>query len=141
MEQQLINDSVKVDIVNNVTYASLPFIYDPKLRLQPNRHKALKVYEQQTRRLQKYPSDRQDVIEFEHKLQKLGHVEFVKHLQPDTQDYLQTYEIKNFIPWRAVWKVNSILTPCRVVFDASQPTGSGYSLNSILAKGSNYKIN
>ena len=50
---------------------------------------------------------------------------------------LKSSEIQNFIAWREVWKTNSLSTPCRIVFDASQPSGSGYSLNSILAKGTN----
>ena len=45
--------------------------------------------------------------------------------------------IQNFIPWRAVWNGNSISTPCRLVFDTSQPTASGTSLSDILAKGKN----
>ena len=46
-------------------------------------------------------------------------------------------QIKHFIPWRAVWNNNSVTTPCRLVFDASQATSSGYSLNDLLAKGRN----
>ena len=42
-----------------------------------------------------------------------------------------------FIPWKAVWNGNSISTPCRLVFDASQPTSIGLSLNDIVAKGKN----
>ena len=45
--------------------------------------------------------------------------------------------MKYYIPWRAVWKQNSISTPCRVVFDASQITDTGYSLNGVIAKGRN----
>ena len=45
-------------------------------------------------------------------------------------------EIQKFIPWRAVWNGNSISTPCRLVFDASQPTASGWSYD-ILAKVKN----
>ena len=36
-----------------------------------------------------------------------------------------------------MWNGNSISTPCRPVFDASQPTACGWSLNYILAKGKN----
>ena len=50
---------------------------------------------------------------------------------------IENSEVKNFIAWRAVWNHNSVTMPCRPVFDASQPTSSGYSLNSILAKGRN----
>ena len=38
---------------------------------------------------------------------------------------LRKSEIENFIPWRAMWNGNSISIPCRLVFDASQRTGSG----------------
>ena len=41
-------------------------------------------------------------------------------------------KIQKFIPWRAVWNGNSISTPCRLVFDASQPTASGCSLNKLV---------
>ena len=50
---------------------------------------------------------------------------------------LRRSEIQNFVPWRAVWNGNSISTPCRLFFDASQPTASGWTLNDILAKGKN----
>ena len=50
---------------------------------------------------------------------------------------LRRSEIQNFIPWRAMWNGNSISTPRRLVFDASQSTVSGWSLNDILAKGEN----
>ena len=46
VEQQIINKSVNVDASKNITMATLPFTQDPKLRLEPNRWKAMKVYEQ-----------------------------------------------------------------------------------------------
>ncbi|XP_066926258.1 uncharacterized protein [Clytia hemisphaerica] len=67
----------------------------------------------------------------------LGFVDYVENMTPSQQNLLNDSEIVNYIPWRAVWKPNSLSTPCRVVFDASQPTNSGYSLNDILAKGTN----
>ena len=45
--------------------------------------------------------------------------------------------MKYYIPWRAVWKQNSVSAPCRVVFDASQIKNTGYSLNDVIAKGRN----
>ena len=83
----------------------------------------MKIYNQETKKLQKHPDDLRDVIESEKKLQNLGHVDFVKNLPNHIQ--------------HAVWKPNSIPTPCRVVFGTSSLTDSGYSLNSILAKGTN----
>jgi len=81
--------------------------------------------------------DKADIIASEKKLQDLGFVEFVNDLPTQQQEMLRNSSIQNFIPWRAVWKPSSISTPCRIVFDASQPTPSGYSLNDILAKGTN----
>ena len=65
------------------------------------------------------------------------HVGFVKNLSPAQQEMLRTNPIQNFIPWRAVWNGNSVSTLCRLVFDVSQPTSSGTSLNDLLAKGKN----
>ena len=67
-------------------------------------------------------------------MQDLGHVDYVKNLSCELQEVLRNNKIQNFIPWRAVWKESSISAPCRVVFDASQATSSGFSLNDILAK-------
>ena len=36
-----------------------------------------------------------------------------------------------------MWNEKSVSTPCRLVFDASQGTKGGCSLNSLLAKGAN----
>ena len=81
--------------------------------------------------------DKEDVIASESKLHKLGYVDFVSNLPQEQQNMLETSSIQNYIPWRAVWKLSSLSTPCRLVFDASQPTQSGYALNDILAKGIN----
>ena len=138
VEQSIINSSVTVDLENSSTSASLPFIADPK-RLANNKEKSMKVYQQQLRKLN-LPSntkDKDDVIESESKLQQLGYVEYVNNLPPEIQYTLQNHSTQYFIPWRAVWKGNSVSTPCRIVFDASQATSSGYSLNDLLAKGRN----
>uniref|UniRef100_A0A7M6DQR2 Peptidase aspartic putative domain-containing protein n=1 Tax=Clytia hemisphaerica TaxID=252671 RepID=A0A7M6DQR2_9CNID len=137
VEQELINKSIIVKSDEQVTIATLPFIQDPITRLVPNRSRALKVYNQQVSKLNRHPEDKSDVLESERKLQRLGHVDYVNNLPKDQQDQLSSNAIQNYIPWRAVWKLSSLTTPCRIVFDASQPTSSGYSLNSILAKGTN----
>ena len=110
---------------------------NPAVKLAPNKDRALRTYNQQVKKLNQNPQDKKDVIESEAKLQQLGHVEFVKNLTAEQQEMLRNNPIQNFIPWRAVWNGNSISTPCRIVFDASQPTSSGVSLNDILAKGKN----
>ncbi|XP_057296216.1 uncharacterized protein LOC130625165 [Hydractinia symbiolongicarpus] len=64
-------------------------------------------------------------------------MEYVKNLTYEQQKQLKDNPNQNFIPWRVVWKPNSVTTPCRLVFDASRPTDTGISLNDILAKASN----
>ena len=136
-EQQLINNTVFVDTKQRETIARLPFIHDPKIKLSHNKDIAMKVYRQQTRKLEKNPKDKEDIIKSEAKLHTLGHVDYLRNLTEDQQRMLHENKIQNFIPWRAVWKTNSLSTPCRIVFDASQATSSGYSLNDLLAKGRN----
>ena len=138
LEQSIINTSVTIDRDNCTTSASLPFIASPS-RLARNKDRAMKVYKQQLRKLNN-PSnikDKEDILESERKLQQLNYVEYIENLPHDVQDSLKSHPIQNFIPWRAVWKENSVSTPCRIVFDASQATSSGYSLNDLLAKGRN----
>ena len=89
------------------------------------------------KKLNQNPQDKEDVPLSEAKLQSLGHVEFVRNLTPEQQEMLTKNPFQNFIPWRAVWNGNSVNTPCRLVFDASQPTASSTSLNDILAKRKN----
>ena len=137
VEQDIINNSVKVDMEKRTTTASLPLMHNPTVKLAHNKEKALQVYNQQIKKLNKNPQGKADVIESEAKLQNLGYVDYVKNLTPKQQEMLRNHEIQNFIPWRAVWNGNSVSTPCRVVYDASQPTPSGVSLNDILAKGKN----
>ena len=45
--------------------------------------------------------------------------------------------VKYFLPWRVVWNLNSVTTTCRLVFDATMATNNSYSLNDLLAKGTN----
>ena len=97
------------------------------------------LYYQQLKKLNQPGNiqDKNDIIKSENKLQQMDFVDYIRNLPSDVQVMLQENLIKYFIPWHAVWKGNSISTPCRVVFDTSQATSSGYSLNDILAKGRN----
>ena len=99
----------------------------------------MKVYLQQIKKFNnpKNHKDKEDILESEDKLQQLGYVDFIKNLPLETQVMLHKSKVHYHIPWRAVWKGNSISTPCRIFFDASQPTSTGFSLNDILAKGTN----
>ena len=118
--------------------ASLLFTHSPEKRLAPDRHKAEKVYKQQLIKLVNKPEeDKEEVLKSEEKLQQLGYFDYVSNLPDEIQAFLKESRIQNHIPWRVVWKENSLTTPCRLVFDASRPTASSFSLIDILAKGRN----
>ncbi|XP_066918685.1 uncharacterized protein [Clytia hemisphaerica] len=138
VEQDLIKKSITINTESKVVTAKLPFIHEPSIKLSSNEDKALKIYYQQLRKLNKAENltDKQDIILSEKKMQDLGYVDYVENLPESVQQSLSN-QLHHFIPWRAVWKPNSVSTPCRVVFDASSPTPTGNSLNDILAKGIN----
>ena len=137
VEQDVINQSVIVDIEKGVSEAKLPLIDNPVHRLAHNKNKALAIYNSQVKRLARNPVSKEDVIASENKLQSLGYVEYVKNLTQEQQLKLKESPVQNFIPWSSVWKENSLSTPCRIVFNASLPTETQTSLNDILAKGTN----
>ena len=136
VEQDLINKSVAVDIEKRTCTAKLPFIVDPDSRLIPNLKTARKIYDSQVRKLNKSQSDHNDVIEAEDKLQKLGYEDYLENLDEKDRNMVLKNPVKYFIPWGVVWS-KSRNTPVRLVFDASQRTPCGLSLNDILPKGSN----
>ena len=137
VEQDLIEKSVHIDLEKCDTTADLPLLSDPTVKLAPNRHKALRTFHQQMKYLAKNPEDREAVVKSEKKLQDLGFVVWVKDLPVEVQEMLKNNPVQNFLPWNIVFKENSPTTPCRLVFNASQPTDTGYSLNDILPKGIN----
>ena len=100
------------------------------------------MYNQQLKKLNDYPSGERRVIKSKKKLQDLGHAEFVSNSPDYLQKVLKNSPIQSFIPWQVVWKDISITTHCRLVFDASKITDTGYRLNDIISKGRNniYKL-
>ena len=137
VQQDLIEKSVTLDEESQTCTALLPLISDPTLKLAPNKKCALKVYNRVLKSLEGKDENRKAIIASEQKLQSRGKVEWVHNLAPETQDFLKNHPVQNYLPWRPVYKEDSITTPCRLVFDASAPTPSGHSLNDILAKGRN----
>ena len=136
-EQEVIVQTVNVDLEKGVTVATLPFIEDPIKKLKPNRDEAMRVYRSQVSKLSKDPQAKADVIASEAQMQHLGFVQRVESLTDAQRAKIFSGALQYFIPWRAVWNRNSISTACRLVFDASMPTKSGKSLNDVLAKGRN----
>ena len=75
------------------------------------------MYEGQVKKLDSSPEDKMEVIRSERKLHDLG---FIKELSDEQKSKIDNSQVQYFIPWRAVWNGNSVSTPCRLVFDASQ---------------------
>ena len=65
-------EQVKVDVTSKRTTASLPLISNPSIKLAHNKEQALKVYNQQIKKLNQNRDDEIDLIESEEKLQQLG---------------------------------------------------------------------
>ena len=78
-----------------------------------------------------------NVIDSENKLHELGYVDYYDNLTLEERRIIDNSKGKYYTTWRGVWNENSLSTPCRLVFDASQANDQGYSLNDILAKGNN----
>ena len=125
IEQELINNSVSINQEDKYIVAGLPMIYNPLTKLPPsNRNTALQVYNRVIKQLNKLPGDKSDVIKSEKTMQELGFVDFVSNLSDEDRKMLEESEVKYYIPWIVVWKLSSVSTPCRMVFNGSLPTSS-----------------
>ena len=140
VEQDVIHNSVEVNIKKRVTISSFPLMQNSVIKLAFNKNKALQIYNQEIQKLDQNLQDKRDVIESEAKVQKLGFVEFVKNVTLKQQQMLKAGGVQNFIPWRAVWNGNSVSTLYYIVFDASQETPSGTSLNDIGRSPNGYQV-
>ena len=134
VEQDLIEDTVEIDLEKREAIAYLPFTVSPEEKVCSDEKTALKVYQRQVKLLAEKPKMKETVLESERRLQNDGFVEWMNNLPDETQKMIMEAP-RYFIPWRFVQNPNSVTTPVRVVFDASMPSASGYSLNDLLAKG------
>ena len=135
VEDAMIEKCVSVDPENGISSAKLPFVTNPDTRIAVDEQKslALRVFNGQVKSLN-LPGKEMDktaVLESEQKLQKLGFVDWLDNLSKDEQDLILKNDVQYLIPWRAVHNENSVSTPTRLVFDASQGTRNGCSLNSV----------
>ena len=137
VEEHVIKNAVTVDRKLQKCVAKMPVMEDPEIALAPNRHQALSVFKRQVNKLDKNPADKESILKAEKKLDDLGFVKWVKKLSAEDQEMLKNSKIQHYISWLIAWKLSSVSSPCRPVFNASQPTATGKSLNDILAKGRN----
>ena len=116
-----------------VVMTELPFIRDPNTNLTENKNVAIKILESQVKLAAKDNDVREEILKSFQKLVDNGHIVKLDEL-PESEKQLAK-QPGYWIPWRAVFSSSSISTPCRLVFDASSRTKTGYSLNDCLAKG------
>ena len=137
-EQALIDSLITLNVEEKKLVSYLPFIEDPTKSLGHSRVLAEKVLASQLKAIGKSPDMRTDILKSHNKLLDRGHVMSYEDLSADEKQKMDTVPGEGyFIPWRTVYKEGSLSTPCRMVFDASQKTVGGESLNNILAKGQN----
>ena len=141
-EQHQIEESVVFDAEAGKLLAYLPFVQDPTVHLQPNRHIALKILQSQLRSIHISDTKREEVLKSFEKLKSKGHIAKVSELSQQEKNLMNsTAGCAYYIPWRCVYKESSISTPLRLVYDGSSKTPQGNSLNNILAKGQNLLLN
>ena len=88
VEQDGINISITVDTDRRITTALLPLMFNPVHKLAHNKDKTLCVCNQQVKKLNQNPLDKEDVIQSKAKLQSLGHVELIRNLTPEQKEML-----------------------------------------------------
>ena len=132
-ESYQIKNCVSYDERNKVVMTELPFIRDPTTHLTDNKNVAMKILDSQVKLATKDENVKEEIIKSFQKLVDNGHLVKISDL-PEAEKELAN-KPGYWIPWRAVYSSSSISTPCRLVFDASSRTRTGYSLNDCLAKG------
>ena len=70
VEQDVIKKFVTVNTDRRITTALLPLIFNQLHKFAPNKDKARCIYNQQMKKLNQTPQDKEDVIQSEAKLQK-----------------------------------------------------------------------
>ncbi|XP_040169767.1 uncharacterized protein LOC120904087 [Anopheles arabiensis] len=106
----------------------LPVKSDIAHALGDSKSMALRRFLSLERRLQREPETRAAYVQFMTEYEQLGHMSPVEH-------EIVSHQVEYYIPHHPVFKAESTTTKCRVVFDASAKTTSGYSLNDALMVG------
>ena len=130
MEQSLIDRPVEVDVERGRLVVVVVVEPDSRNRLGPSERGAVRVFQGQLKILSKLNDKRA----CERKLEDLGFVGYISNLSDEEKALIINGKVRYFIPWKAVYNETSQTTSCRLVFDASQSTQGGCSLNSLLAK-------
>ena len=134
-EQEIIKDSVKIDISSGKATASLAFKADPDKLLTDNEFIAVKRLKNVCVKYSKNPELKESIAKGFQKLIDRGHIIPMSKLTPEQREAIDMAPTTYTIPWDVGFKESSLSTPARPTFDASSKTTGGYSLNDCLAKG------
>ena len=137
---QLIRDSIYLDWEEKKIVCTLPVRGEEADFLTSNKERAVKVLDQQCRKWNNDPKNKQSVIDAFKKLFKTGDTRFMHQLTKEELEQFASKPVQYFIPWRVVYN-DSPTTPVRPVLDASSGTRrrsdgtGGKSLNDLVVKG------
>ena len=139
-QQQVIQESVKIDDDLGRAVARLAFTSDPTENLSNNEHIAIRRLKDVCRKYGQDPVVSSMISKGFKKLLDRGHIVLYENLN-DEEKKLVDLEPSYTIPWDINFKQESYSTPCRPTFDASSKTPGGCSLNDNLAKGRTDLVN
>lgn len=134
-EQDVIENSVTIDLIQQKVWVELPFIKKPTEFLtkrhkgRDNLRQAFTIYKSQCRKPDEIKTQ---IRAAQEDLVQKGFMVPFSSLPEAQQDLIRKAPFRHFFPWRAVHKPGSVSTPVRIVVD---PSCTG--LNIILAKGQN----
>ena len=140
-EQELVKDSIIIDIDEKRAFVLLAFTADPEIHLNKNMHIAVTRLKNVCRKYGKNPDTLAMIVKGFEKLLTRGHIIEWKDLTFQQRNEIEKSQGAYFIPWDVGFKETSLSTPARPTFDASSKTSTGSSLNDILAKGSADLVN
>ena len=141
IEQKQVEDSITFDRENKKIWVSLPKRGEEEFFLSSNRDLALKVYNKMCEKAAKDSSVKAEIVAAVQKLFRTGQAIFLCDVDSFRLEQFMNKKIQHYLPWRCVFKPDSLSTSCRPVFDAStntkrRPDGTGgRSLNDLLCKG------
>ena len=141
IEQKQIEDSIVFDKKNKKIWVTLPKRGSEEYFLSSNRDIALKVYHKMCEKASKDPSIKDEIVKAIEKLFRTGQAIHLPDVYNERLEKFIHKPVQHYLPWRCVFKPESLTTSCRPLFDASTNTKKrsdvtgGRSLNDLLCKG------
>ena len=133
-QQQIIEDSVRIDDDLGQAVGRLAFVSDPSENIINNENIAVRRLKNVCKKYANNSAVKEMISKGFKKLVDRGHILMYEDLSVPEQEMFEE-ETSYFIPWDVSFKEDSFSTPARPVFDASSKTAAGGSLNDNLAKG------